>query len=183
GPTPMYGGERRCEDPPESLATDVACSGTDANPNPNRSSAEKSAGELPLNPKANVFEGVEGVTADRPVWYYQKTVSNDTSEDQTPYGVFRCNLRCHGVVMSTCFYIGNAAAVEPASGLNHKMNNQTNFGSDTWCAGGQEQRAPISFGSAPAAVQRFLAGLQRDLLPGLPGRDAASGKTLPLARR
>ncbi|MBI3621427.1 MAG: hypothetical protein HY208_04490, partial [Nitrospirae bacterium] len=71
------------------------------------------------------FAGVEGVTAPYAVWYYDK--SNTSINPQTD--VFRCNLRCHGVVMATCFYrpdgLGPGADVSPG-----------NF----WCAGGDDQR-------------------------------------------
>jgi hypothetical protein len=130
------------------------------NPNPNATGDEPQLG-VPPTPKSNVFQGVEGVTADRPVWYYTETVSNDPIEGATPYPVFRCNLRCHGVVMSTCFYIGNAV---PSS--NRKMNRGTPGGNqaDTWCAGGREQIAPITVGSAPPEIKQFLAQLGQGFL-------------------
>jgi hypothetical protein len=77
------------------------------------------------------FQGVEGVTAPYAVWYYDK--SSLAGNPQTD--VFRCNLRCHGVVMATCFYrpdsLGPGADVSPG-----------NF----WCAGGDDQRPRSTFG-------------------------------------
>ncbi len=162
GPT-SYSGEKPCDQvesetvvqtiPTFSGGADVACSGANANPNPGATGSEPRPG-VAIVPKANVFEGVEGVTATKPVWYYSTTIATDDATN-TPFPVFRCNLRCHGVVMSTCFYIGNAP------GGNRRMNN----GVATWCAGGQQQTTPVSFGAAPPAIQKFLAEVGRGLLP------------------
>jgi hypothetical protein len=165
-----YSGERRCDQSgsaspadygPEGPGSDVACAGAVRHPNPNATGFE---GPPPPTPKANVFEGVEGVTADRPVWYYATTISNNLTEGTTPYPVFRCNLRCHGVVMSTCFYIGNADRT-----LNRRMNRGTLPNGnqvDTWCAGGRDQIAPITVGSAPPQIKQFLAQLGQGFLSG-----------------
>jgi hypothetical protein len=86
------------------------------------------------------------------------------TEGTTPYPVFRCNLRCHGVVMSTCFYIGNADRT-----LNRRMNRGTLPNGnqvDTWCAGGRDQIAPITVGSAPPQIKQFLAQLGQGFLSG-----------------
>jgi hypothetical protein len=165
GPS-IYTGERRCDDAVISSAEDVPCivsnppTNQEKNPNPGFT------GQTPAFAKANVFEGVEGVTADRPVWYFTVTTANDPippPPDPTPFGVFRCNLRCHGVVMSTCFYMGNANET-----LNQNMNRTTPGGnaSDTWCAGGRQQVAPIAVGSAPPQIQKLLAEFGRDLASG-----------------
>ena len=101
---------------------------------------------------SNVFTGVEGVTATLPVWYYQKDVKYDP-------GVFRCNMRCHGVVMSTCFYITDRS-------LDREMNQpRLNRQGGTWCAGGEAQQPGIIFGSAPPEIKRFLADLGKALVP------------------
>jgi len=162
---PIYTGEKRCDDttgetvvqtiPTFSGGADVACSGATANPNPGFATGVEPRPGVPIVPKPNVFEGVEGVTATKPVWYYSTTVD---SLDPTlpPFPVFRCNLRCHGVVMSTCFYIGNADR-----NVNRRMNN----GTSTWCAGGQQQTTPVTFGAAPPAIQKFLADVGRSLRP------------------
>jgi hypothetical protein len=120
-------------------------------------------------PKPNVFEGVEGVTADRPVWYYTETIASD-DVTQTPFGVFRCNLRCHGVVMSTCFYMGNANR-----SLNRNMNTNGTAQSDTWCAGGRDQIAPATLGAAPPEIKKLLAEFGRDLASGRLATGAARG--------
>lgn len=166
GPT-IYSGERRCSDSGISVQEDVACTTSGLlsqrqNPNPGFTGTDD-----PTSAKADVFEGVEGVTADRPVWYYTSTVANDPippPPDPTPFGVFRCNLRCHGVVMSTCFYIGNA---DP--GVIRDMNRTTapnGLSNDTWCAGGRQQIAPIAVGSAPPEIKKLLAEFGRDLASG-----------------
>ncbi|MBI3606421.1 MAG: cytochrome c3 family protein [Nitrospirae bacterium] len=147
GPT-SYTGEKPCDQVGTEIGADAACSGGTANPNPGS-----------VNARSNVFEGVEGVTATKPVWYYSTTVSSD-NPSQPPFPVFRCNLRCHGVVMSTCFYIGNADR-----GVNAHMNRTNDLSSDTWCAGGRAQTGPVSFGAAPPAIQKFLAEVGRGLLP------------------
>jgi hypothetical protein len=164
----LYTGERTCRDSGISGAEDVPCT-TGAgytlnnlkNPNP------QFVGSTPAIPKPDVFqgvefEGVEGVTATLPVWYYTTTIATD-DPTQTPFGVFRCNLRCHGVVMSTCFYMGNAN-----QSLDRNMNRTTLGGnaSDTWCAGGRDQVAPIAVGSAPPEIQKLLAEFGRDLASG-----------------
>jgi len=171
GPS-AYSGEARCDDPgsgtpgapgtsrtdPETgelvpiqpAGADVQCSGSDPDPNP-----ESSGTADPNNPKSNVFFGVEGVTATLPVWYYQKDAKYDP-------GVFRCNLRCHGVVMSTCFYITDRSL---ALGMNQARNRSLNQ-SATWCAGGSEQSPGIIFGSAPPEIKRLLADLGKALVPG-----------------
>ncbi|HET8759555.1 MAG TPA: cytochrome c3 family protein, partial [Nitrospiria bacterium] len=149
GPT-IYSGERKCDDARVSSTDDMPCTTAGftptqlANPNPQFTSSPDSGQQQNADiAKANVFEGVEGVTADRPVWYYTET---DFSDDGTPatYGVFRCNLRCHGVVMSTCFYMGNANR-----NLDKNMNTNGTAASDTWCAGGRQQIAPDTLGAAP----------------------------------
>jgi hypothetical protein len=159
----LYSGERSCDDAGISGAEDVPCTTTGytqtqlQNPNPGLTGIND-----PTFTKADVFEGVEGVTADRPVWYYTTTIATDDAT-QTPFGVFRCNLRCHGVVMSTCFYMGNAN-----QNLDRNMNRTTPNGnqSDTWCAGGRQQIAPIAVGSAPKPIQDLLTQFGRDLSPG-----------------
>ncbi|MFZ5861465.1 MAG: cytochrome c3 family protein [Nitrospirota bacterium] len=151
GPS-TYTGARRCDE--NITGGDVACiEGATANPNPSSTGTELSS-----DPKSNVFSGVEGVTADRPVWYYTETIGGDAPGQ--PYGVFRCNLRCHGVVMSTCYYMGNA---------NRNLNRQMNVGlpNGTWCAGGRDQIAPIGIGSAPPPeIQQLLAGFGQGLTSG-----------------
>jgi hypothetical protein len=162
---PIYTGEKRCDDttgetvvqtiPTYSGGADVACSGATANPNPGLSTGVEPQPGVPIVPNPNVFEGVEGVTATKPVWYYHTTIATDDLT-QTPFPVFRCNLRCHGVVMSTCFYIGNAT---PSA--NRRMNNEFS----TWCAGGRQQIAPVTFGAVPPAIRQFLADVERSLRP------------------
>ena len=162
---PIYTGEKRCDDttgetvvqtiPTLIGGADVACNGATANPNPGYLTGTEPVPGVPIVPKPDVFEGVEGVTATKPVWYYHTTVATDDLT-QTPFPVFRCNLRCHGVVMSTCFYIGNSTP-----SVNRRMNN----GVSTWCAGGRQQTAPVSFGSAPPAIRQFLADVGRSLRP------------------
>lgn len=157
----LYSGERRCDDAGISSAEDAPCTTTGytqtqlQHPNPGFTGTND-----PAFAKANVFEGVEGVTADRPVWYYTETDFGDDGTPQT-YGVFRCNLRCHGVVMSTCFYMGNANR-----NLDRNMNRTLGNQSDTWCAGGRQQIAPIAVGSAPKPIQDLLTQFGRDLSPG-----------------
>jgi hypothetical protein len=153
----LYSGARRCDTSSGIPGEDVDCVDNDnADPNPNTTGTL-----LATDPKSNVFAatGVEGVTADRPVWYYTETdFNNDATTDR--YGVFRCNLRCHGVVMSTCFYMGNA---------NRNLDKNMNVGvpNGTWCAGGQTQIAPITTGSAaPPEIQKLLADFGRDLTSG-----------------
>ncbi len=156
GPT-IYAGEKRCDAAGISGAEDVPCTTGSGftldqrkNPNPQFVGITD-----PAFPKPDVFEGVEGVTATLPVWYYTLTESTDDPLPRTSFPVFRCNLRCHGVVMSTCFYIGNSS---PSA---NKRMNRTTFpaggASDTWCAGGQQQIAPIAVGSAPQQIKDFLA--------------------------
>ncbi len=160
----LYSGERRCNDAGVSGAEDVPCSNTtfttleQTHPNPTNA-----GGAFPTDVKPNVFEGVEGVTATLPVWYYTETLARDDLA-APPFGVFRCNLRCHGVVMSTCFYMGNAN-----QGLDKNMNRTTPGGAsgDTWCAGGRGQIAPITTGSAaPPEIQKLLAEFGRNLTSG-----------------
>jgi hypothetical protein len=153
---PVYTGVRRCDGAISSTQEDVPCDQNGIQ-HPNT----LSTGGTATIAKADVFDGVEGVTADRPVWYYTATVTTDDPTG-TPVGVFRCNLRCHGVVMSTCFYMGNA---------NRNVDRNMNFGSvgtaGTWCAGGQAQAAPIQTGSAaPPEIQKLLADFGRDLVSG-----------------
>jgi hypothetical protein len=61
------------------------------------------------------------------------------------------------VVMSTCFYIGNAN--REVRNMNVRSRDQFgNLASGTWCAGGRDQIAPISTGSAaPPEIQKLLA--------------------------
>ncbi len=152
GPT-LYSGERPCAD---ALGGDAPCS-LPANTNPNPEDTDA---------RYNVFDGVEGVTSDRPVWYYQKTTATDTGNT---FGVFRCNLRCHGVVMSTCYYITDRT-------LNENMNGPLG-GAATWCAGGQAQQGPITFGAVPPTIKEFLAGLGQALTPPeLAARSTAPGQ-------
>jgi hypothetical protein len=171
GPT-LYSGARRCNDERVSAIEDVACTTTGIlserqNPNPDESSiANGNQQQTADAAKFNVFEGVEGVTADRPVWYYTTTVATD-NPTQPAFGVFRCNMRCHGVVMSTCFYMGNA---------NRNLDQHMNVGAPngTWCAGGQTQIAPITTGSAaPPEIQKLLADFGRDLVSGRLAEKAA----------
>ena len=75
----------------------------------------------------DIFLGVEGVTADFPVWYY------DADGAGVGNPAFRCNLRCHGVVMATCFYKAELGGVVSPGFF--------------WCAGGTEQRASSSSGA------------------------------------
>ncbi len=162
GPS-AYSGEKECQDigggtpgspgpieidpvtgepiPPDPVGSDPPCTGSDPDPNPEST-----------NLRTNVFTGVEGVTATLPVWYYQKDVKYNP-------GAFRCNLRCHGVVMSTCFYITNTDPSAPP--LNLDMNQAR-----TWCAGGRQQSPGILFGSAPPEIKRLLADLGKALVPG-----------------
>jgi len=114
---------------------------------------------------------VEGVTATLPVWYYQ---SNATKYNP---GVFRCNLRCHGVVMSTCFYITDRS-VDLA--MNQGRSRPLNQGA-TWCAGGIQQSPGIIFGSAPPEIKRLLADLGKALVPG--GVDRIKPATATADRR
>ncbi len=160
----VYRGEEKCDSVDATALVDVACSGANANPNPG-----STGGANPTPAKANVFEGVEGVTADKPVWYYSRTTSNLSTEDQTPYPVIRCNLRCHGVVMSTCFYITDRTIVR-------KMNNSDptglSSGLNTWCAGGRDQQAPIPVGFAPPEIKEFLAGIAKGVFQQADARPA-----------
>jgi hypothetical protein len=162
GPT-LYSGEKRCDDARVLTAEDVACTtgvftlDQRRNPNPRLSGSNQTDPQTYADtPKANVFEAVEGVTATLPVWYYTLTESTDdgAAPPRPQFPVFRCNLRCHGVVMSTCFYIGNA---DPTRTINKRMNVDNLGGTDTWCAGGVQQIAPISVGSAPQQIKEFLA--------------------------
>jgi hypothetical protein len=164
GPS-VYTGEKRCDDlTGETGVVDVACSGANANPNPRLTGEDD-----PTIVKANVFEGVEGVTADKPVWYYSLTASNDPPEDPTPYPVLRCNLRCHGVVMSTCFYITDRT-------ISRRMNNPGNELS-TWCAGGKQQVAPVRVGFAPPEIKDFLAGIAKGVFERADPRPAPNTPT------
>jgi hypothetical protein len=139
GPSNNYGGERRCDDPSEASGADSDCqsftfTGTDPNPDSAPS-------------RLDIFEGVEGVTADRPVWYYDASVGPPR---------FRCNLRCHGVVMSTCFY---RTTTDP--NYNPNQDPAMNPGSG-WCAGGNNQEAPIQFGVLPPEVQDLVAKMEKE---------------------
>ena len=191
GPS-AYSGEKRCDDsgaggidgspgtpridpqtgetiPAQPAGADVECSASVwQDPNPGASGTGD-----PADPKANVFFGVEGVTAAAPVWYYQSDASKYNP------GVFRCNLRCHGVVMSTCFYITATDPSQPPLPL--EMNQDRIKGSQgaTWCAGGGEQKPGIIFGSAPLEIKRLLADLGKALVPG--GLDRT--KPAPAAHR
>jgi len=79
-------------------------------------------------------QAIEGVTAPNPVWYYDSDSSPNIDPGVTNLGfdAFRCNLRCHGVVMATCFY-----RPESIAGGNQENVSPGQF----WCAGGQAQRA------------------------------------------
>lgn len=151
GPT-NYSGEKRCDDDSERANfipgpgfgqdrndPDSPCDGYPGiDPNPDQASI-----------RYDIFEGVEGVTAEKPVWYYDASV--------TPRR-FRCNLRCHGVVMSTCFYVTTSDPSyqnPPPSDPNFAMNP-----SQGWCAGGQGQRANINFGALPPEVKELVARLE-----------------------
>jgi hypothetical protein len=158
GPT-NYSGERKCNEVPEpgdrltdpaNLAVSCPSVGPVGDPNPGNA-----------NTQVNVFEGVEGVTADRPVWYYDASV--------TPRR-FRCNLRCHGVVMATCFYVTTSDPNyqnPPPSDPNFAMNP-----GQGWCAGGQEQRARINFGAIPQEIKELVAKVEEKapMVEGLPGK-------------
>jgi hypothetical protein len=149
GPT-SYSGELRCDEAQAIPGADVNQKGdpcppytfSTTDPNPDRAAEQ-----------VNIFEGVEGVTADRPVWYYDASIYPPR---------FRCNLRCHGVVMSTCFYITDRDIAASAT--------QMNPGSG-WCAGGLGQVAPITFGALPPEVKDLMAKMEKEnLAPGnLPG--------------
>jgi hypothetical protein len=157
GPT-LYSGEKKCDDTGVSPAVDdPPCDNTGF---PTALASDPNPGGTTL--RLNTFEGVEGVTADRPVWYYTTTIATNDATN-TPFGVFRCNLRCHGVVMSTCFYIGNA---DPTRTVNRQMNAPGGASAGTWCAGGREQRAPPTLGAAPPDVKKLLAEFGRDLASG-----------------
>ncbi len=162
GPTTNYGGERKCNDPgpaevsdgtppdPDSPCVLFTAPGTDVNP------------DSVVN-RLDIFAGVEGVTAERPVWYYDASVSPPR---------FRCNLRCHGVVMSTCFYITTTTPGYP-NGFDKTMNpGAANQASSGWCAGGREQQAPIGFGALPQEVKDLVAkmGNDRPSYENLPGQ-------------
>jgi hypothetical protein len=139
-----YTGERRCDDPVEASGAEVSCAGSPSgDPNPS------SVGNVNL--RYNIFEGVEGVTADGPVWYYDASIYPPR---------FRCNLRCHGVVMSTCFYI-----------TDKNVNKDMNIGQN-WCAGGQGQQTPITFGAIPTEARDLVAKLEKEhrSYENLPGR-------------
>jgi len=89
--------------------------------------------------------------------------------------VFRCNMRCHGVVMSTCFYITDRS-------LDLAMNQaRIRPQSATWCAGGLRQSPGIIFGSAPPEIKRLLADLGKALVPG--GVDRIKPATATADRR
>ena len=80
-------------------------------------------------------QSIEGVTAPYPVWYYD----GDSSVFQNNgLNAFRCNLRCHGVVMATCFY--RPLSISGSTGENVSPG-------DFWCAGGQAQRASQDSGA------------------------------------
>ncbi|MGH7272911.1 MAG: hypothetical protein ACREIQ_00420, partial [Nitrospiria bacterium] len=139
GPS-TYSGERRCDDPAEAAGADIGCAGNPSDgPDPDPYPDDPNPGNV--NTRYNIFEGVEGVTAQMPVWYYDASV--------TPARM-RCNLRCHGVVMSTCFYI-----------TDKTINKDMNIGQN-WCAGGQQQRANITFGAIPAEVKDLVAKLGKE---------------------
>ncbi len=149
GPT-NYSSDHRCNDASETSGADSPCgpytfsAGTDPNPGSAAS-------------RLNIFEGVEGVTADRPVWYYDASVTPPR---------FRCNLRCHGVVMSTCFY---RTTTDP----NYNPSDDPAMNPGTgWCAGGREQNAPIQFGALPSEVKDLVAKMEKDHLDyeGLPAQ-------------
>ena len=130
GPT-NYSGERKCNEDPEAPGADASCAGSPAgDPNPGN-----------VTTRFDVFAGVEGVTAQMPVWYYDASVS--------PARI-RCNMRCHGVVMSTCFYI-----------TDRTVDKDMNIGQN-WCAGGQSQRPQINFGAIPEEVRDLVAKLGQE---------------------
>lgn len=158
---PIYTGVRRCDPDVTSTQEDVACTQNGIQ-HPNISNTGSDVNVAKSNVFSAIESGVEGVTADRPVWYYTATVTTDDLT-ATPVGVFRCNLRCHGVVMSTCFYMGNANR-----DVIRNMNRQAvSGGSGTWCAGGTAQIAPIQTGSAaPPEIQKLLAEFGRGLTSG-----------------
>jgi hypothetical protein len=79
-------------------------------------------------------DSVEGVTAPYPVWYYDSTDQPVPSDNAgSTMQAFRCNLRCHGVVMATCFY--------KPSGSIYVSPGQF------WCAGGIVQAPTASPGT------------------------------------
>jgi len=158
GPT-TYTGERRCEEGPEPSDRNADFfNQVVGNPCPQDEtlSGDPNPG---VGSSRNIFEGVEGVTADRPVWYFDASFNPPR---------FRCNLRCHGVVMSTCFYVTTTTPGYPAFDPNFSMNlGSPNSPASAWCAGGQEQRARINFGSLPPEIKELVAKAD----PGQSGHD------------
>ncbi|MEW6325591.1 MAG: hypothetical protein AB1515_09430, partial [Nitrospirota bacterium] len=86
-------------------------------------------GELPITSR---WDGVEGVTAPFPVWYFDGTATAGVGD----VGRFRCNLRCHGVVMATCHYRAVDSSLNPAS---LRVGNEGGGDPTAWCSGGIEQ--------------------------------------------
>jgi hypothetical protein len=84
-------------------------------------------------------QSVEGVTAPNPVWYYDSDSSPGTNNG---YHAFRCNLRCHGVVMATCFYRPEYVESVIDGGAAENVSP-----GEFWCAGGQAQRASTDPGA------------------------------------
>lgn len=69
-------------------------------------------------------EMVISSTADKPRWYYDMQVYGGTT-----YQLFRCDLKCHGVNMSTCHY-------RSTPGLPNSITGSTALA--RWCAGSGE---------------------------------------------
>jgi predicted CXXCH cytochrome family protein len=143
GPT-NYGGERKCDDSAEGSGADTPC--VQFTPGP----ADPNLDSVTVATRYNIFEGVEGVTADRPVWYFDASFNPPR---------FRCNLRCHGVVMSTCFYITTTTPGYSDMTMNPGAANDANTG---WCAGGRTQQAPINFGALPPEVKDLMAKMEKE---------------------
>lgn len=69
---------------------------------------------------------VQGATATKPRWFYDLQDFGGTT-----YSLFRCDLKCHGITMSTCHY-------RPTPSFPQELDRQGEPGStpgSRWCAG------------------------------------------------
>ena len=80
--------------------------------------------------------GVEGVTAPLPVWYFDGSATSGVGDA----GRFRCNMRCHGVVMATCHYRAVNSLLDP---VNLSVGNEAGGDPTAWCSGGITQESCI----------------------------------------
>lgn len=109
------------------------CGYNSPDPQGNTNPLTNPAGCLPPDDEDGITDGVvdthlinfapgivTGATAAKPRWFYDLQDYGSTT-----YKLFRCDLKCHGVNMSTCHY-------RPSPGFDNALDRQNGT---AWCAG------------------------------------------------